>query len=101
MRLRKIKSAFKRSMLLAYFDFSNLMPSSERASYDSLTCKMTIHFLPSKVHDAAATKFGQMLMVGLNSLAFNQPIQQYELCGSTSTLFGPHLINGSFYKYIT
>lgn len=101
MHLRKIKSTFKQSMLLAYFGFSNLMPSLKRASYDSLTCKMTFHFLPSKVHEAAVTKFGQMLMVGLNSLAFNQPIQQYELSGKTSMSFGPHLIYGSLNKYIT
>ena len=101
LHLRKIKSAFKWSMSLAYFDFSNLMPSLKRASYDGSTCKMTFHFLPSKVHEAAATKFGQMLMAGLNSLAFNQPIQQYELSGNTSTSFGPHLIYSSLYKYIT
>ena len=55
------------------------------------------------MHDAAASMFGQMLKVGLNSLAFNQPAQQqYQLRGTTSMSFGPLMIcGGSFYIYYT
>ena len=97
MRLRTVKLAFTQSMLLAYFDFSNLMPSLERASYNSLTSKMILHFLPSKVHDAAASSFGRMMASSLNSLLFNQPNPQYKLRGNTSASFSSYFNYGSSY----
>jgi len=61
-----------------------------KASYNSLTSKMILHFLPSKVHDAAASSFGQMMASSLNTLLFNQPNPQYKLRGNTTF----HLPNG-------
>jgi len=75
------------------------MPSPERVSYDSSMCAMIFHFLPSKVHDAAAASFGCMLTGRLDLLPFNQPNEQYELRGSASMSFGPYSSYCSSYIY--
>ncbi|KIM85552.1 hypothetical protein PILCRDRAFT_816751 [Piloderma croceum F 1598] len=47
-----------------------------KASYNSSTCEMIFHFLPSHVHSAAACEFMKMLTTHLDLLPMNQ---QYRL----------------------